>query len=231
MSGQALWYLTRGTGLVALVLLTGTVALGVLTWNGWSSHRWPRFITLGLHRNLSLLAVAFLGVHVASTVVDGFAPIGWLDVVVPFHSPYRPIWLGLGAVAVDLLIAVMVTSLLRRHLSLAVWRTVHLTAWAAWPIALVHGLGTGSDTTHGWVQLVYVASVAVVLACAWWRIAASWADRRPVRLAALVTSIVVPIAVLAWTATGPLHSGWARRSGTPSELLHNSSSATGEEDP
>ena len=226
MSGQALWYLTRGTGLVALVLLTGTVALGVLTWHGWRSPRWPRFITLGLHRNLSLLAVAFLGVHVVSTILDGFAPIGWVDVVVPFHSPYRPIWLGLGAVAVDLLIAVMVTSLLRRHISLAVWRSVHLLAWAAWPIALVHGLGTGSDTTHRWVQLVYVASVVVVLTCAWWRIATSWTDRRPALVAALVASIVVPVAVLAWTATGPLHPGWARRAGTPSELLHQTSSAT-----
>ena len=125
MSGQALWYLTRGTGLVALALLTGTVALGVLTWHGWSSPRWPWFITLGLHRNLSLLAVAFLGVHIVSTIADGFAPIGWLDAIAPFRSPYRPIWLGLGAVAVDLLIAGTATSLLRRHLSLAVWRTVH----------------------------------------------------------------------------------------------------------
>src|SRR5690349_1938154 len=213
MSAQSLWYLTRGTGLVSLVLLTGTVALGVLTWHGWSSHRWPRFITLGLHRNLSLLAVAFLGVHVASTILDGFAPIGWLDVLVPFHSPYRPIWLGLGAVALDLLIAVIVTSLLRRHLSLAVWRTVHWTAWAAWPIALVHGLGTGSDTTQRWVQLVYLASVLVVLGCAWWRIGSSWTDRRPHRLAVLATSVVLPVAVIAWTATGPLQPGWARRSG------------------
>jgi methionine sulfoxide reductase heme-binding subunit len=226
MSAQSLWYLTRGTGLVSLVLLTGTVALGVLTWHGWSSHRWPRFITLGLHRNLSLLAVAFLGVHVASTILDGFAPIGWLDVVVPFHSPYRPIWLGLGAVALDLLIAVIVTSLLRRHLSLAVWRTVHWTAWAAWPIALVHGLGTGSDTTQRWVQLVYLASVLVVLGCAWWRIGSSWTDRRPHRLAVLATSVVLPVAVIAWTATGPLQPGWARRSGTPSQLLHQTTSAT-----
>src|SRR4249920_1610729 len=156
-TSQALWYLTRGTGLVALVLLTGSVALGVTTTVGWSTPRWPRFVTLGLHRNLSLLAVAFLGVHVASTVVDGFAPIGWLDVVLPFHSPYRPIWLGLGAVAVDLLIAVTITSLLRRYLSLILWRVVHWTTWLAWPVALLHGLGTGSDTTHRWTQLVYIA--------------------------------------------------------------------------
>jgi hypothetical protein len=228
MSGQTLWYLTRGTGLVALVLLTSTVALGVLTSNGWSSVRWPRFITLGLHRNLSLLAVAFLGVHIATTVADHFAPIGWVDAVLPFHSPYRPIWLGLGAVAVDLLMAITLTSLVRRYLSLSVWRTVHWAAWAAWPIALVHGLGTGSDTKHGWVQVLYVASVAIVLVCAWWRIGASWGDRRPIRLVALAASILVPFTVLVWTVTGPLHAGWARRAGTPSELLHQTSPVAGD---
>src|SRR5262249_20837033 len=147
---QALWYLTRGSGLIALVLFTASVALGVLNVSTWSSPRWPRFITLGFHRNVSLLAVVFLGVHIATTVLDGFAPIGWLDAVIPFRSPYRPLWLGLGALAVDLLLAIVITSLLRRHLSLTLWRAVHWTTWLAWPIAVLHGLGTGSDTTHRW---------------------------------------------------------------------------------
>ena len=221
-ASQALWYLTRGTGLVALVLLTGSVALGVTTTVGWSAPRWPRFVTLGLHRNLSLLAVVFLGVHIASTVVDGFAPIGWLDAVVPFRSPYRPIWLGLGALAVDLLLAVVITSLLRRHLSLTVWRAVHWTTWAAWPVALVHALGTGSDAGAVWAQAAFVVCTLVVLAACWWRIAVGWPGRQGVRAAAAVASVVIPLAVLAWAVTGPLQAGWARRAGTPASLLHSS---------
>ena len=133
--GRLLWYLTRGSGLVALVLLTASVVLGVLEVKRWKTERWPRFITAGLHKNLSLLAVVFLGMHIATTVVDGFAPIGWLDAVLPFRSGYRPLWLGLGAVAVDLLIALVVTSLLRGRIGYRAWRAVHWVAYLTWPAA------------------------------------------------------------------------------------------------
>ena len=224
---RALWYLTRGSGMVALVLFTASVALGVLNVSTWSTPRWPRFITLGFHRNLALLAVAFLGVHIATTVVDGFAPIGWLDAVIPFRSPYRPLWLGLGALAVDLLLAIVITSLLRRHLSLTLWRAVHWTTWLAWPVAVMHGLGTGSDTTHRWSQLVYLACTAVVLVSGWWRIAHGWPDQLRLRTAAAVVSVLLPLAILAWTLSGPLQGGWARRAGTPPSLIHPSSSTSG----
>jgi sulfoxide reductase heme-binding subunit YedZ len=225
-SSQALWYLTRGTGLVALVLLTSSVALGVTTTVAWRSPRWPRFVTLGLHRNLSLLAVTFLGVHIASTVLDGFAPISWLDAFIPFHSPYRPIWLGLGALAVDLLIAVVLTSLLRRHLSFTAWRAVHWTAWMAWPFAVIHGLGTGSDAGIAWAEAIYLVCTLVVLGACWWRIAVGWPEHRWERTAAAAASVLIPLAVLAWTVTGPLQVGWARRAGTPPSLLHSVSADT-----
>jgi sulfoxide reductase heme-binding subunit YedZ len=226
-SSQTLWYLTRGSGLMALVVLTGSVALGVLTTAGWWSTRWPRFVTLGLHRNLSLLAVVLLVLHIATTIVDGFAPIGWWDAIIPFHSPYRRLWLGLGAVAVDLLAAVVVTSLLRRHLNLTLWRVVHWTTWAAWPVAVLHGLGTGSDTTHRWTQFVYVGCAFVVLASAWWRIATGWPAQRRLRTAAALASVLIPLAVLVWTVDGPLQHGWARRAGTPPSLVRPSSATQG----
>ena len=108
----------------------------------------------GLHRNLTLLALVFVAAHVVTTVADGFAPIGLLDAVVPFVSPYRPIWLGLGAVAFDLLLALVVTSLLRARIGYRSWRVVHWLAYAAWPVALVHALGTGSDARIGWFALL-----------------------------------------------------------------------------
>src|SRR5579862_445448 len=226
---KALWYLTRGTGLVALVLLTVSVLLGVLEVKRWSSSRWPRFVTAGLHRNVSLLAVMFLAVHIATAVVDGFAPIGWLDAVIPFRSPYRPLWLGLGAVATDLLIALVLTSLLRGRIGYRAWRAVHWTAYACWPVALVHGLGTGSDTKLGWVLALYLGSLVAVAAAVWWRLAEAWRPtvrRTEVTVAATVASVVLPLAIVAWLLAGPLRPGWSRRAGTPASVLAKLGAAT-----
>src|SRR5271169_6454162 len=108
-SGPGLWYATRAAGLVALVLLTATTALGFLTAGRMSGDRWPRFLVVGLHRNISLLALGFLGLHIFTTVVDTYTSIGLQDAVVPFLSGYHRFWLGLGAIASDTLIAVSVT--------------------------------------------------------------------------------------------------------------------------
>jgi len=168
---KAVWYLTRGTGTVSLLLLTVSVVLGVTTVMRWATTHWPRFVVAGLHKNVSLLAVAFLGVHIATAVLDGFAPIGWLDVVVPFGSAYQPLWLGLGALAVDLLLAVIVTSLLRVRLGQRTWRAVHWLAYACWPIAVLHGLGIGSDGGEPWMLAVDVIAVGAVTATVAWRLA------------------------------------------------------------
>jgi hypothetical protein len=226
--GRLLWYLTRGSGLVALVLLTGSVVLGILEVKRWSTERWPRFVTAGLHKNLSLLAVVFLGIHIATTVVDGFAPIGWLDAVVPFRSGYRPLWLGLGAIAVDLLIALVVTSLLRRRIGYRAWRAVHWAAYACWPIAVLHGLGTGSDTRLGLVLALNVACLAAVVLAVWWRLADAWSSqvtRSGAAVAAAVASVAVPVAIVAFLLAGPLQPGWSRRAGTPSSILNSTQAA------
>jgi DMSO/TMAO reductase YedYZ heme-binding membrane subunit len=169
-STPALWYLTRGSGIVTLVLLTATVILGITTSTRWATPRWPRFVTLGLHRNLSLLVLVFLALHVATMVVDGYVPIRWLDAVVPFGSAYRPFWVGLGAIALDLLVAVAVTSLLRARLGHRAWRTVHWLAYACWPVALLHGLGAGSDSGQAWMPAIDAIAVGSVMVAVWWRL-------------------------------------------------------------
>ncbi|MBV8982982.1 MAG: ferric reductase-like transmembrane domain-containing protein, partial [Acidimicrobiia bacterium] len=121
-STKALWYLTRGSGIVSLVLLTASVVLGVSTAARWASAKWPRFITEGLHKNISLLSIVFLAVHIATAVLDGYVHIRWIDAVVPFTSTYRPFWLGLGALAFDMLLAVIVTSLVRVRIGHRIWR-------------------------------------------------------------------------------------------------------------
>ncbi len=166
----ALWYLARGSGVVSLALLTATIVGGITTSARWATAHWPRFVVAGLHRNVSLLAVVFLGLHVTTTVIDGYVPIRWLDAVVPFGSAYRPVWLGLGAVALDLLVAVLATSLLRGRLGHRMWRAVHWLAYACWPVAFAHGLGIGSDTRQPWMLLLDGLAVASVAAAAWWRL-------------------------------------------------------------
>ena len=171
------WYIARGTGLVALVLFSTAVALGVVGVRRWRSTRWPRLVTAGLHRSIALLAVCFLVVHIVTAELDRWIGLGWLDVVVPFRSPYRPLWVGLGTVAFDLALAITATSLLRRHLGHRLWRAVHWTAWLLWPVALLHGLAAGSDTRSGWGLVVVLACIGLVAAAAAWRFGGTWVDR------------------------------------------------------
>src|SRR5450755_4130265 len=112
-SSTPLWYTTRATGLVALVLLTFSMMLGVLASVRYQRPGLPRFVTSGLHRNSSLLALAFTGIHIVTTLADTFAHIRVQDVVIPFISVYRPFWLGLGTIAFDLMLALTVTSIFR----------------------------------------------------------------------------------------------------------------------
>jgi hypothetical protein len=214
-STELAWYLTRSAGFVALILLTASVVLGVLAMAKFRSSPWPRFVTQAVHRNVSLLALAFLFAHIATTVVDGYVPIGWLDAVIPFRSPYRTLWLGLGAISLDLMIAIIVTSLLRRHIGYRGWLAVHLTSWLSWPLAILHGLGTGSDSQHGWAQLVYVLCAASVLVACWARLAIGWPDHAGTRVLAGAASVLIALLVTAWALSGPLQSGWAQRAGTP----------------
>src|SRR6195256_3003916 len=113
MNNTVLWYTTRGAGTVSLLLFTAVVVLGVLSTLRYESPSWPRFLTTGLHRNISLTAVVFLALHIVTAVVDPFTHLGWLAAVVPFSSYYRTFWLGLGVIAFDLLLAITITSLVR----------------------------------------------------------------------------------------------------------------------
>ena len=211
------WYLTRASGTVALILLTIAIVIGILSIGRVHSRRWPRFVIDGVHRSSSLLAVVFLAIHIATAVLDSFAPISLLDAIVPFAGSYRPIWLGLGAAAFDLLLAVTVTSLLRQRLGHRLWRAVHWLAYATWPIAVVHALGTGSDVQQTWLQLTYAVSGAAVIAAVLWRIAIGWPTHRRIRLGALGALAAVLLAISLWLPQGPLGHDWAKRAGHPDE--------------
>jgi predicted ferric reductase len=216
---SAYWYLTRSTGAVALILLTLAIALGVADVQRWSSPRWPRFMTDSLHRSVSLLAMTFLALHILTSVLDSFAPISLADAFIPFVGSYRPFWLGLGAASFDLLLAVTITSLLRQRMGYSTWRAVHWMTYASWPIALLHGLGTGSDVRATWLLLLSVACLLIVLAAVLARVLSGWPTNLRSRGAALGGAGAFSLFLLLWLPQGPLGSEWARRSGTPTSLL------------
>lgn len=127
------------------------------------------FAGVGLHRNAALFAVVLLVIHIVTAVVDPHVAIGWLAVVVPFTSHYEPVWLGLGALAIDLTAAVVVTSLLRFRLGLRLWRAVHWLAYAAWPVAAIHGIGAAADLQSGLLLDVVLATISGVVVAVGWR--------------------------------------------------------------
>jgi predicted ferric reductase len=224
------WYLTRSTGAVALLLLTLAIVLGVADVRRWSTPQWPRFIVDSLHRNVSLLAMVFLLLHILTSVLDSFAPISLLDAFVPFAGSYRPFWLGLGAISFDLLLAVTITSLLRQRMGYASWRAIHWLTYASWPIALLHGFGTGSDVKSRWLLALSIVCLLLVLASVLVRTLAGWPADLRLRGAALAGTGAFSLFLLLWLPGGPLGSEWPRRSGTPPSLIagsHSTKKATG----
>jgi hypothetical protein len=216
------WYVTRSTGSVALMLLTASVALGVLDVGRIATKRVPRFLIDGAHRSTSLLAVVFLAVHIVTAVLGTFVSITLIDAVVPFVGSYRPFWLGLGAVAFDLLVALVLTSIARRFVGHRTWRATHWLAYACWPIALLHSLGTGSDVKSTWMLAISLACLAVVLVAVCARAIVGWPSRLGLRLAALGGAVVFAGGLALWLPQGPLGHDWAERSGTPAQALGSS---------
>jgi len=169
-SSGAVWYLMRGSGVVSLLLLTTVLALGVATAGRLPLGRLPRFVTLSLHRSLALLAVVFLGIHVLTAVVDPYAGVGVAAVAIPFLATRSAFWTGLGALSLDIVAALIVTSLVRRRLPARLWRGVHWLAYAAWPVALLHGIGGGTDSREPWMLAATGAACGVVGAAVLWRL-------------------------------------------------------------
>lgn len=221
----ALWYATRGTGLVSLLFLTAVVTLGMLMAARAGGRSLPRFVLAGLHRNLTLAGLGFLAVHILTAVADTYAPITLLDIVVPFASAYRPIWLGMGTFAFDILLVLTTTSLLRTRLGLRWWRILHWTAYACWPLLVVHALGTGTDVRTSVFLMIIGACGAAVVVAGGRRLFAGEPGSRARRAGAAVLAFAAAGVIAVWSLQGPLAPGWAARSGTPT--VRNGPTATG----
>jgi sulfoxide reductase heme-binding subunit YedZ len=181
---EAMWAFGRVSGIVALILLTGSVVLGIITRSGRPLPGLPRFSISLLHRNIALLAAIFLVLHVGSLMLDSYAKLSVTDIVVPFVGAYRPFWQGLGTVALDLLIAIVVTSLFRKRLGVRLFKAVHWLTYAMWPIALIHAIGNGTNGTSAWFLLLSAVCAITVAAAAIWRVSSRFIESADARKAA-----------------------------------------------
>jgi predicted ferric reductase len=173
----AFWALGRGTGVVALVLFTVALVLGIVARSGRPVPWLGRFGTSDLHRTAALTGTGLVAAHVATLYVDPYAQLRLVDVVFPFLGAYKPLWLGLGTLALDLLGIVTVVSLLRHRVGPRVFRTVHWATYALWPVALLHALGNGTNGGSTWFRALAVVCISAVVTAVGWRLTPSYAHR------------------------------------------------------
>ena len=212
---QGIWFLNRATGLVLLALLTLSLVLGVVASSRRVPTWWPLFLGNELHRRISVFSLAFLLVHIITAIVDSFVDIDVFDVFIPFLTAYRPLWLALGTLATDILLAVLLTTTVRSKLSEHQWRAVHALSYLMWPLALMHGLGIGTDTHLQAVLVFNAACVGIVVAAVVWRISTLDGLDIGARLLGVGATLVVTAGIAAWLFAGPLAPGWSEKAGTP----------------
>jgi sulfoxide reductase heme-binding subunit YedZ len=185
-STTALWYASRATGVVSLVLLSAVMILGMLVNRQGRLPGLPRFGATSLHRSVSLLAVVFVAVHVVTAIADPFVSISAAAAVIPFVAAYKPLWLGLGAVSLDLMIALILTSLARARIGRRTWRGMHWLAYAAWPVAFAHSIGSSTDLQSGGLRALAIGCALAVGLAAGWRVSRSIGSAPPADRAARV---------------------------------------------
>ncbi|MBN9211768.1 MAG: ferric reductase-like transmembrane domain-containing protein [Microbacterium sp.] len=179
-----MWALGRGTGVVGLVLFSLAVVGGIVVRSGAPLPGLGRFGAARLHRDIALLATVFIGIHLVSLLFDSYAQLDIVDFFVPFLAAYRPVWLGLGTLAIDLVLAVVVTALLRRRIGARVFRFVHRGTYLLWPLALAHAIGAGTDAGEPWFLATAAACAVAVAAAVGWRLVLRSRERRATGLVA-----------------------------------------------
>lgn len=153
---EILWFVSRATGTLSILLMTAVLVLGLVLSGARRSVGSRTTVVQGVHRSLALGMLTFLVVHIATAVAETYVHIDLISAVVPFTSPYARFTVGLGTLAVDILAAVIVTSLLRHRINERVWRIVHKASFVMWPMTVWHGISMGTsneplllDTTIG----------------------------------------------------------------------------------
>lgn len=196
MSGSTsslLWYVARGSGVVAFILLTCSVALGIAMNRRWYSASWPRMIVDAMHRWFTITFFTFTVIHVTTIMLDPFAHVSLMNALIPFSGGYRPFWMSLGVIAIELGLAIGASAWIRRFIGYRAWHIMHGLAYPIYGLALIHGLGTGTDTGTPWMNLVYGGSVVAIVLAVTWRLSPT-----PKLRAAVGTVAGLALLVVAW---------------------------------
>ena len=204
--GTLTWDIARVGGLMAYLLTTASVLIGIGLSLKWRSPTWPRFVTNELHRFVTLVALVFVGVHTVAVFVDPFIGFTPLEVIVPLVSHYRPVWVALGIVAGYLAIAVYLSEKVRSRIGYEWWRRFHFLAFFVFVLATLHGLGTGSDTRAAWAVVMYATCGLAVIGALTLRLLPTKGNAGHPLVAAVMVLITVEVAL--WAAFGPLRPGW-----------------------
>lgn len=215
-SATLYWYLVRGSGFVVYVLLTAGVVLGLLLSLRWRNDAWPRLLTEDVHQFFQLLAGSFLTIHIASTLLDSYVHFAWYDVLIPLTGPYRVPWMAAGIISMYLGLALALSIYVRRQIGYRAWRLLHYGGFAAWLLALVHGIATGTDTRAPWGLAIYIASlilVAGLLAVRFAGVPLPLGLPPPLRPVVLIILLLALLLGATLAEAGPLQRGWAARAG------------------
>jgi sulfoxide reductase heme-binding subunit YedZ len=209
---QLTWLIARAAGLLAYLLTTASVVLGLVLHHRWRSASWPRFVTNELHRTVSLLALGALAGHGLALLLDPYLAPAISELLIPLTISYRPLWVAVGIIAGYLLVGLWLSQYLRPWIGYRAWARLHLLTYAAWVLALVHGLAAGSDTSTPWALLIYGGSVSLVGGL----VVARILDTEPeaARLLGLGAASLIFAVVALWAIGGPLAPDWSARAGS-----------------
>lgn len=201
--GSLLWYVARGSGIVAYLLLTAAVVLGIALSRRWYSSTWPRMVVDATHRWLTITFYAFVFIHVLTIWLDPVAHFSILATVIPFAASYRPFWVSLGIVGAELGLAIGASVWVRRWIGYRAWHLLHGLAYPIFGLSLLHGLGSGTDSRTPWAMSIYIVSLILVLGATAWRTSAM----PKARTAALTLAVIAVASVVAWQFQGQIMLG------------------------
>ena len=160
---QLWWYVTRASGLVAYLLLWFSMVLGLAVTSKYLDRALDRIFTYDFHQFISLLSIAFVVLHVVVLMLDRYMPYSIWQILVPFISPYRPIWVGVGVIGFYLTLLVTVTFYFRSRIGMRTFRIIHGLSLAGYLGATIHGIYSGTDTSLPAMQLLYKGTALVVI--------------------------------------------------------------------
>jgi sulfoxide reductase heme-binding subunit YedZ len=168
-SDPTIWLIARASGIVAYVLLTTSVLAGIILKSRPFGRRLRGITAMEIHRTLSFLGLAAIGLHATALVLDQAVHITVTDLFIPGFAPYRPLWTGMGVVAAELMVALVVSFPLRKVFGFKAWRKLHWVSYGTFVLAAAHGIKAGTDTGRAWTDALYIGSLGLVAAAITWR--------------------------------------------------------------